>query len=524
MPLSLDAWPGTTGFATASYFDHFLEQMQFGMPSIPGVLPSRDEDILGSYTDECKVVGDSSGMQVKVSQGRIWCKGLLAKIPDASVTGGVYALALTAAHATLQRIDRVIVRFDLTTGESALQMLDGTAATTGTAVPAALSASATEWDVPLALVIVDAAVTTIAPLDVIDNRQFTYTNDSLMRALAIENPIIDGGMSLWPDGTSFSSIADETYGPVLFKYNKSGAVVHDLTRASDVPAVDEAVGLENYSLKLDVTTADSSIASGDFSIVQHTIEGRRIKPLLQRGFTVSFWVKAPVLGVYCVAFRNSGTDRSFVAQIFVTAADTWELHTVHVPPSPTAGTWDYDTGVGLRMSWAQACGSTYQTSTPGSWVTGNFLGTSRQINANGNTSYNWQLAMVGRMSLGGLALPFAPHNDEEALSKRYYEVLGGNINTESFGAGEAYASTDAAYVVTYASKRATPTLTFSTASNFMASDAAAGVVAGTVIGSSVPAKNSSGVLLTVASGLTQGRATRLLAVNTSATIKVSARY
>lgn len=420
-PLTLSSWPGTTGDPSISYFDHYLEQFQFRQP--PGVLPSRGDDILGAYTSELLVTADSSGMQVKVNQGRVTAKGVFAKIADASVSGGVYTLTVTTAHATLQRIDRVIIRFDLTTGAATLRMLDGTAAASGSAVPTALTQSATTWDIPLALVIVDPAVTTIAPVDLIDNRQFSYSLRSLGEALAIENPIINGGMEVWNDGTSFATIADGTYAAEMFRYGKVGAVVHTVTQDTDVPAVAETVGKELYSTKLDVTTADAAIAAGDYCIYEQRIEGKRAKRLLQRGFTLPFWVKQPAIGVYHVAFVNSGGDRSCVMPYFVEAADTWELHFVHVPPSPSAGTWDYDTGIGLRVIWTLSCGSTFQTTTPGAWVTSSspgVFGTSRQFNATGNTAYNTFLTMVGRMTLGGIVLPFSPHQDEQRLTQRYY--------------------------------------------------------------------------------------------------------
>lgn len=418
--LTLDCWPGPSGFTTASYFDRFKEQMQFGMPGAPGVLPYHANDILGTYTNELRVFADSSGMQVKVYQGRATAAGVFAKIPDASVSGGVYTLTVTTAHATLQRIDRVVIRFDLSNGGATLRMVDGTAATTGTAVPPALTQSATTWDVPLALVMVDAAAVTIAVADVFDARVFSYTARSLMEALAIANPIINGGMDVWQRGTTFTSVADGAYMADRWRYGKAGAIVHDGKQTADVPAVAETVQKDNYCLHLDVTTADSSIASGDFSFAEQRIEGRRIKRLLQRGFTIPFWVKDTIIGPHAVAFVNSGGDRSCVVQYFIEAADTWQLCFAHVPASPTAGTWDYTNGIGLRVVFAQAVGSTFWATTPGSWETGLFYGTSRTANSNSSTSNNFKLWGVGPARLGGLVMPFSPHDNELALCQEYY--------------------------------------------------------------------------------------------------------
>lgn len=522
--LTLDSWPGPTGFTTASYFDRFLEQMQFGFPSTPGVLPSRVGDILGNYTSEFRVIADSSGMQVKVAQGRATAKGVFAKLQDAAVTGGVYALTVTAAHATLQRVDRVVVSFDLVSGGATLRMVDGTAATTGTAVPTALTQSASTWHVPLALVIVDPTVTTIAPVDVIDVRQFTYTVDTMMRAMALQNPVINGGMSVWNDGTTLASVASGTTAAECWKYVKSGSGVHTISRDTDVPSLSEVFNGALYSTKLDVTTADSSISSGDVYVYDHRIEGRRFHPLAGKSFSLPFWIKSPKVGVHCVAFTNSVDDRSWVAPFFVEQANTWERHVVHVDASPSAGTWNYDTGIGLRIVFTLAAGSTYQTASPETWQTGAFLATSRQVNTVDDTSNNVYLAAVGRLSLGGLDLPFAPHNDEQALCERYYETVGGELTTDMFELSRVGSSTVATTIWVFRTrKRAVPTLTVSSAANWSINDSG-GAVAGASIAFGSQTTRSASVDITVASGLTAGRCALVFANSTAdARFRASAR-
>jgi hypothetical protein len=186
------------------------------------------------------------------------------------------------------------------------------------------------------------------------------------------------------------------------------------------------------------------VGAGDYCMVQQRIEGRRAKRLLQRGFTLSFWVKDTITGPHAVSFTNGGADRSYIAEYVVTQADTWELHTVHVPASPAGGTWDYDTGIGLRVAFTLMAGSTYQT-TPGAWQTGAFFNTARTVNSVSSTSNNFKLAMVGRMSLGGIALPFAPHDNEEMLTRRYYEILTAPTTNHSFGAGNVLSATLATF-------------------------------------------------------------------------------
>lgn len=417
--LTLDSWPGPSGFTTASYFDRFLEQMQFGMPGDDGILPSQGDEILGTYSNDFKVIADSSGMQVKVNQGRTSCKGVFAELQDSAVTGGVYALTVTTAHATLYRIDTVIVRYDISTGAATLQMLDGTAAAVASAAPTALTQSATTWDIPLAYVMVDPAVSTISVKDVADCRVFAPTVAELARIKTHQNPIINGGMDIWQRGTSFAAAADATYTADRWRYGKAGAVVHTVAQSADVPSVAANVQKDSFSLHLDVTTADASIAAGDYSLIEQRIEGYRAKQVLQRGFTLSFWIKDTIPGWHAVSFVNSGGDRSCVCEYFVSVANTWELKFVHVPASPTAGTWDYTTGIGLRVIFTQAAGTTFHATTPGAWETGLFYGTARTVNSNSSTSNDFLLWGV-MTTPGMLVLPFSPHDDEETLCDRYY--------------------------------------------------------------------------------------------------------
>jgi hypothetical protein len=233
--------------------------------------------------------------------------------------------------------------------------------------------------------------------------------------------LLNGSFALWQDGTTFTSIADGTFGPEHWRYDKVGAVVHDLLQSTDVPVPDADTMLMPYSCKLDVTTVDASIAAGDYCALTNLMEGWLWQPFAQRMFSLGFWVKAAKTGIHCVAFRNAGLDRSYVAEYTVNAANTWEYKTVTVPASPSAGTWDYTTGTGLKISFTQSCGSTFQT-TAGAWQTGNFLGTANQVNETDNTANNFFIAGVGPLTLGPYPARFRPipFPQEEMWGWRYF--------------------------------------------------------------------------------------------------------
>lgn len=110
------------------------------------------------------VSADSSIMGVYVATGRAVVRGhYVANDATASVT-------LTAAHATLSRLDRIVLKLDRSADEITLDKVTGTAA--GSPVAPALTRDNTIWMIPLAEVLVDPAVGIIAAGKVTDDRLY----------------------------------------------------------------------------------------------------------------------------------------------------------------------------------------------------------------------------------------------------------------------------------------------------------------------------------------------------------------
>lgn len=271
---------------------------------------------------------------------------------------------------------------------------------------------------------------TAANVDGISLGDFIELNRQEIRGLwfAANRPnlFLDGGFNLWPDGTTITGISSGSYGPAGLYYRKAGAVVHDLLRSTDVPSVNELTPHANYSVHLDVTTADASIAAGDYALLCAPLEGYDWAQLAGRQFTVPFWVKAAKTGTHCVFARNAGLDRSCVVEYTISAANTWEMKAVTFPASPSAGTWDYTDSLGIEIGWTLHAGTTFQT-TDGAWQTGLFYGTANQVNESDNTANNFRLALIGPPTPGPYAAPFVtlPLAMEDQRLLRYYRVYGG---------------------------------------------------------------------------------------------------
>lgn len=283
-----------------------------------------------------------------------------------------------------------------------------------------------------------------------------------------DNTIINGDLNSWQEGTSFTSIAANTYFADLWNYKKSGVAVHDVTRDTDVPSVAQSGHFSNYSIKVDCTTIDSSIAAADSYLIQYVIEGFDFQRIAQQQFTISFWHKHTKTGTYCVSFRNTAADRSYVAEYTQDASEVWEYATITVSASPSAGTWNYGNGAGLIIGFAIAIGSNFH-GTANTWNSANDTATANQVNACDSISNNFKLAQI-KIEPGAIATPFIGRSIQEELNRiaRYFwrENNAGDIQA-SIASG-VYNSTTNAYLLWkfHTPMRAAPTLGLSNVADF----------------------------------------------------------
>lgn len=127
--------------------------------------------IIRGALNQHEVFADSTGMQVKVRTGHCWIQGHYGE-QTAEKT-----LAIAAAHATLPRKDRVVLRGDFVDNVIELDVLTGTAASSP--VAPLLTQSSSVWEISLAIVDVPATDTSIGSTQVVNDRiQFTSNTNS----------------------------------------------------------------------------------------------------------------------------------------------------------------------------------------------------------------------------------------------------------------------------------------------------------------------------------------------------------
>ena len=267
----------------------------------------------------------------------------------------------------------------------------------------------------------------------------------------LRNKIINGKMEIAQRGTSFAGFT-AGYSLDRWQVYLAGSVVATVTQQADAPSGDEFQSSYRYA----VTTADASIAAGDYAIIRQSVEGYNARDLIGRTFTLSFWVRSSKTGAHCIVLQNSGSDRSYVSEYTINAANTWEKKSITVSGGlVTAGTQNWTTGVGVSVSWALAAGTTAQT-TANAWQTGSFLATANQVNCLDTIGNIFAITGV-QLEVGSVATPFEhrPYGMELALCQRYYSRV---VSLTGICAG---AATFGAAIVYPVEMRASPTFSLS---------------------------------------------------------------
>lgn len=234
--------------------------------------------------------------------------------------------------------------------------------------------------------------------------------------LSGRNKIINGKMEIAQRGTSFPAAADGVYPVDRFKFRQSSSAVVTASQQLDGP-----LGFKK-SLRIEVTAADTSIAAGDFAILEHIVEGYNVADLVGTTFCLSFWVRSSKTGIHTVALRNSGANRSFIAEYVVAAANTWEKKVVVVPNGiPSSGTWDFTNGVGLNINFALAGGSSFANASTDTWLGLSAWTTANQVNCLDTVGNIFAITGV-QLEEGSVATPFEHrlHGQELAMCQRYY--------------------------------------------------------------------------------------------------------
>ena len=250
-------------------------------------------------------------------------------------------------------------------------------------------------------------------------------------ALSNRNLIINGAMQVSQRGTSFDGAEQYLCDRWRFGRQTDG---YNLGWSQSTTAPD---GFAN-SLKMNVTTADTSLNANVFALVQQRFEGQNLQ-MLKKGtsaaesVTVSFYVRSAKTGTYILELIDKdNSDRHISKSYTINSANTWEYKSITFE-GDTTGALDNDVNRSLDVNWWLASGSDRNSGTLAtSWQA--FDDTDRavgQVNIFDSTSNDWYITGV-QMEVGEQATAFEHRSfgDELARCQRYYYESGGTATND----------------------------------------------------------------------------------------------
>jgi hypothetical protein len=237
------------------------------------------------------------------------------------------------------------------------------------------------------------------------------------------NMIINGAMNVAQRSASVTGIGAAAGYFTLdrFKLNLASTAGRlTMTQTADGPS-----GFANC-LKLDCTTADTSIAAGENMILQQKFEGQDVQQLKKgtsdaEKITVSFYAKQNEERDIVLALYDSESDR-YIGKV-VTIGTDWTRHTVTFDGDTTGAITD-DNASRFELWWWLHSGTTFTssalTTTWAASTSGSNLaaGTESFFASTNNTFF-----ITGvQMEVGSVATPFEHRSvgEELALCQRYY--------------------------------------------------------------------------------------------------------
>ena len=340
------------------------------------------------------------------------------------------------------------------------------------------------------------------------------------------NIIINGAMQVAQRSTSETGLgASSTYSSLdRFKAVLSSTAGR-FTMSKDTDTPDEF----GSCMKLDCTTADTSIAAAEVLLIQQPIEGQNVQQFKKgtsdaEKITVSFYMKTSKAFTFLCELDDTDNNR-FNSQQFTTST-SWTRHVLTFN-GDTTGTMNNDEARSFQFglflhAGANFTGGTYSANT---WQSRQSTNVNRAVGCDSFFDSTDNIVRITgvQLEVGSQATPFEHRSfgEELMLCKRYCNVIA-PINDEAFTFGHARTSTTAVGTIRlHPVMRGTPTLAFSGVTEFQIQHAnsatqTSGMAAGEL--------STEGVTLnaTVGSGLTTGQGIEIREQTTGATVTIDA--
>jgi hypothetical protein len=283
-----------------------------------------------------------------------------------------------------------------------------------------------------------------------------------------KNLIINGAMNVAQRGTTHTlSASTSLYGIDRWRLTKIAMdqLVLGYDQSSEVPT---GQGFEK-SLLVNVDTAETTLASDEYSYLRYAAEGQDLQQLAYgsssaKSLTLSFWVRSSVTGDYGILALNGGADKGYTVKYTVNAANTWEKKTITIS-GDTSGSFNHDNTLGFGLYFNLGSGSDFYGNGTESWgaYDNGQLTVSTQVNLHATQNNKFYLTGV-QLEVGSVATEFEHRSfgEELALCQRYYQEITTNARTQSIGVAHRQ-TTDVirGVIPTATSLRVDPSVSFS---------------------------------------------------------------
>ena len=287
------------------------------------------------------------------------------------------------------------------------------------------------------------------------------------------NIIINGDMSIAQRGTSATGLGngDSGYHTVdRWRYSEGGTTTSEFTQSqsTDVPT---GQGFAT-SLKMDCTTAQSSLNASNYIVLPQRVEGQNLQYLKKgtanaESTTLSFWVKSNKTGTYTIDLFDNDNTRQISKTYTINSASTWEKKTITFE-GDTSSAFDNDNARSLDFNFWLCAGTDYTSGTLSTTWTASTNAdrvSSSQVNLADSTSNEWYITGV-QLEAGTSAsdFEFLPHDVNEDRCLRYCEVYTGTNTHGGLYSGSAYIG----HLQYKKRKRTRPTFSNTTSNNVSA--------------------------------------------------------
>jgi hypothetical protein len=333
------------------------------------------------------------------------------------------------------------------------------------------------------------------------------------------NVIINGAMNVSKYATTATGVgASDGYFTCDRWHLDSGATTAGrLTMTQDIN--DAPSGFGN-SLKLDCTTADTSIASGEILKIEQRIEGQNLQTFKKgtsdaKPFAVSFYVKGNASATYVCELFDQDNSRQ-CSKTFNVTTDWTRVELTF--PADTTGAFDNDNAHSLSLNFWLHAGASF---TSGTLNSSGFAANNGPDRAAGISSFfdstDRTFFLTGvQLEVGQNPTEFEHENIKitEEKCRRYLIAYGGEKNYETIvGSGIAASTTRCWFLYTPGQMRAIPTLTHANIQVDHPGVAGYGLSSYTLDS----AASSKGIFsyADVSSGLTAGKPYALIGTNAS---------